>query len=367
MYPIQTFSNVSDAELQEKESSRQIIRSDNLLHSHLILHDEGNSIYQSFDINMPYLMIYESMNLAANASIYQEFSENNKVLVGSPYKDFINRSRKLHFHNFYELTFVLSGQLSMKIEDEYIMYRQGDCCLCNKNIHHLELMESDTEILLILMQEEYVQNVFGTNLFYDDKGNAHSISTVFDSFISTNKNNPVYDAKIYADYRCLHPESSESILRLINRMILEISGTHSGKSHMMKALLCRLLETIEDKHLYTGEIHKARLSNEEQIIYKITEAYQKKNGIFSRSEIEKITGYNADYVERILKRHTGKTLSQYGREFLMQKAAELLKNTDLSIEKICGRLGYSNRYYFNRLFIAKYEMTPSEYRKSLKK
>lgn len=361
MYLKQTFS---DKQPSKQQLSRRIIRSDSLCSSHLILHDNGNSIYQSFDIDMPYLLIYESMNLAANTSIYQEFSENSKVLLGSPYEEFMHRSRKLHFHNFYELTFVLSGELRMNIEDEYIVYRQGDCCLCNKNIHHLELMEMDTEILLILMQEDYVQDVFGENLFYDHMGLTHPVKTVFDSFISTNKNSPGYDAKIYADYKCLHPDTVESMLTLINQMIMEISGTRSGKSHMMKALLCRLFEAIEDNTLYDGKIHKARLSNEEQIIYKITEAYQKKNGIFSRTEIETITGYNGDYVERILKRHTGKTLSQYGREFLMEKAADFLKNTDLTIDAICGKLGYTNRYYFNKKFSEKYKMTPSQFRKS---
>ena len=88
------------------------------------------------------------------------------------------------------------------------------------------------------------------------------------------------------------------------------------------------------------------------------------NGIFSPAEIEKITGYNGDYVERIIKRYTGKTLSAYGREFLVQKAADLLKHTDLSIEEICRRQGYSNRYYFNKIFFEKYGITPSQYRKT---
>ena len=42
----------------------------------------------------------------------------------------------------------------------------------------------------------------------------------------------------------------------------------------------------------------------------------------------------------------------------------LLKDTDLSIEEICGRMGYSNRYYFNRIFAEKYGMTPSEFRRA---
>lgn len=366
MYLKQTFSSEPDIHLHENLSGRKIIRSEDLSYTHLILHDEGDSIYQSFDIDMPYLVLYEAVNIDADTSIYQEFSENNKVLTGTPYKEFITRakSKKLHFHNFYELTFVLSGELTMKIEDEYIVYHQGDCCLCNKNIHHLELMEQNTEIVLFLMKEEYLHDVFSTNYYYDRMGNPHPIRTVFDSFFSENEKNPMYDAKVYADYRCLNPESSEPILAVVNQMITEISEIRSGKCHMMKALLCRFFEMIENSFLYRGEIHRARLSNEEQIIYQITEAYRKKDGIFSRSEIEKITGYNGDYVERIVKRHTGKTLLAYGREFLIQKAATLLKNTDFSIDKICTQLGYSNRYYFNKIFTGKYGMTPSEFRKT---
>lgn len=358
MYPKQTFFNKNSA-------NRKISRSDDLSYTHLILHDKESSVYQSFDIDMPYLILYKSVNIAADTSIYQEFSENNKVLTKMSYKDIMTSptSNKLHFHNFYELTFVLSGELTMKIEDKYIVYRQGDCCLCNKNIHHLELMEQDTEIVLFLMKEEYLHDVFRTNYYYDRMGNPHPIKTVFDSFFSENKKNPMYDAKVYADYRCLNLELSEPILTIVNMMITEISEIHSGKCHMIKALLCRFFEMIENSSLYQGEIHRARLSNEEQIIYQITEAYRKKDGIFSRAEIEKITGYNSDYVERIIKRHTGKTLLTYGREFLLLKAAELLKNTNFSVEEICRRLGYSNRYYFNRIFEKQFGMMPSEFRK----
>ena len=78
---------------------------------------------------------------------------------------------------------------------------------------------------------------------------------------------------------------------------------------------------------------------------------------------KKITGYNGDCVERIVKRHTGKTLSAYGRDFLIQKTAELLRDTDLSIAEICERQGDSNRYYFNKIFAEKYGMKPSEFRR----
>lgn len=363
MYPKTIFSKKAANHLQEHIWDRKIRQSEDMNASHLILFDESSSVYQFFDINMPYLVIYESLNIGADSMIYQEFSENNRIFSERPYSEFVTQSRRLHSHNFYELTFVLSGQLTMRIEDENIIYNQGDCCICNRNIHHMELMEQDTEIVLFLMKEEYIHDAFDTNYYYDRKGRPLSIGTVFDVFFSENRKNPLYDAKIYADYRILQEDSLESLLEIMNQMVTEIAGTHSGKSHMMKALLCRFFEMLENDAVYKEEVHWARLSNEEQIIYQITEAYKKKNGIFSRTDIEKITGYNGDYVERIVKRHTGKTLSAYGRDFLIQKAAELLRETDMSIGEICEQQGYSNRYYFNKIFAAKYGMKPSEFRK----
>ncbi|WP_394922486.1 helix-turn-helix domain-containing protein [uncultured Robinsoniella sp.] len=365
MYRKTTFSKEIIGYAQESIADREIIRSENMDRSHLILFDDTGSLYQFFDINMPYLVIYESVNIGANTMVYQEFSENNKILKERAYTDLADQTRKLHSHNFYELTFVLSGRLTMRIEDENIMYNPGDCCLCNRNIHHMELMDQDTEIVLFLIKEDYVHDVFDTNYYYDRKGSPHLVGTIFDVFFSENKKNPLYDAKVYADYRMLYHDSLEPLLTIMNQMITEISGTHSGKSHMMKALLCRFFEMLENDTIYQEEVHWARLSNEEQIIYQITEAYKKKNGIFTREEIEKITGYNGDHVERIVKRHTGKTLLAYGREFLVQKAAELLRDTDLSIVEICEQLGYSNRYYFNKIFTGKYGVTPSVFRQKI--
>ena len=38
-----------------------------------------------------------------------------------------------------------------------------------------------------------------------------------------NRENPMYDAKVYADYRCKNAEASESALGIVNQMITEIS------------------------------------------------------------------------------------------------------------------------------------------------
>ena len=152
-------------------------------------------------------------------------------------------------------------------------------------------------------------------------------------------------------------------LRLINQMILELTAEHLGKRYMVRGLLCRFLELLEHSSAYRSEVHSAKLSREEQIVYQIARAYRKRSAIMSREEVEQLTGYCSDHVERIVKRHSGMTLSEYGRLFLLQKAATLLKETDRSVGEICEELGYANRTYFNRIFQQRYGLTPAAYRR----
>ena len=186
---------------------------------------------------------------------------------------------------------------------------------------------------------------------------------MFGRFFAENRRNPLYDAKVYADVRSPDPPLREASLCLINQMVDELSEDHLGKNYMTRALLCRLLELMETSPAYRAQVHSAKLSREEQVVYKIARAYRKRETILTRPEVEKLTGYCSDHVERIVKRHTGMTLSEYGRLFLLQKAAQLLRDSELSVGEICERLGYSNRTYFNRIFLARYGRTPADYRK----
>lgn len=348
----------------ETITNREFSRHHDMTHSNLVLNDSPNSLYQYFEINMPYLILYESINPASNLSGYMEFTENSFLDASTPYAEYIqNASPKLHSHDFYELTFVMSGELTMRIEDDYITYHAGECCLCNKNIHHAEQLQQSAEIILFLLKEDYVRDVFENNYYYDKDGRSHAIDSIFQHFFIENRKLSLYDAKVYTDFKLNSSIPDYSYFSIINQMIEEISSIHSGKSHMMKALFCRFMEMLCDTDLYETVIHCAKLSNDEQIICQIADAYQNKMGIYTREEIEAITGYNSDYVERIVKRSIGKTLSEYGRSFLIRKAADMLQHTDLSIGNICESLGYSNRYYFNQIFCREYGMTPSQYRK----
>lgn len=58
---------------------------------------------------------------------------------------------------------------------------------------------------------------------------------------------------------------------------------------------------------------------------------------------------------------TGETPVEYIRSFKLEKAAELLEKSDMTISEIAYQTGFSTPNYFARAFKAKYNMLPSEY------
>lgn len=65
---------------------------------------------------------------------------------------------------------------------------------------------------------------------------------------------------------------------------------------------------------------------------------------------------------RKFKRISGRTPSEFIKEYRFEHAARLLRTTDLTVQEIMYRVGISNKSYFYREFQAKYGMRPREYR-----
>jgi AraC family L-rhamnose operon regulatory protein RhaS len=63
------------------------------------------------------------------------------------------------------------------------------------------------------------------------------------------------------------------------------------------------------------------------------------------------------------KKYTGQSVNQYLIQLRLTMASTLLRDTELSIEEICERTGFSDISYFSKVFKKKLNHTPSEYRK----
>jgi AraC-like DNA-binding protein len=75
----------------------------------------------------------------------------------------------------------------------------------------------------------------------------------------------------------------------------------------------------------------------------------------------------AEHLIRTFKKHTGETPLQYIINKRLESAKTLLKiKPALDVKQIAEMVGYENPNYFSRIFKCNTNMTPSEYRQTLK-
>ena len=65
-----------------------------------------------------------------------------------------------------------------------------------------------------------------------------------------------------------------------------------------------------------------------------------------------------------LKKHHGMSAARYLNHFRIQKACDLLANTDALIKHLSWKVGFRDSNYFCRVFKKEVGMSPTEYRKS---
>ncbi|MEF3304468.1 AraC family transcriptional regulator [Paenibacillus sp. GYB003] len=83
---------------------------------------------------------------------------------------------------------------------------------------------------------------------------------------------------------------------------------------------------------------------------------------FDASHMAKTLHFDADYLSRCLKKHTGMSALQYATHLRIEKAKELLRATPLSVERIAETAGFGDATYLIRQFRKKTGMTPKRYR-----
>ena len=69
------------------------------------------------------------------------------------------------------------------------------------------------------------------------------------------------------------------------------------------------------------------------------------------------------YLCLLFKQETGSTIKEYLTKIRIEKAADLLDQTDRKVIDICYDVGYRDTKYFSRLFRKQIGTSPAEYRK----
>lgn len=100
------------------------------------------------------------------------------------------------------------------------------------------------------------------------------------------------------------------------------------------------------------------------VIFEVkTYVYENFDKCLSLEALGEVVHLHPAYLSKIFKEITGENLSGYIADIRMQKAAELLEQTDLRVHEVMETVGYQKSQYFAKLFKEKFGVTPKEYRR----
>lgn len=299
----------------------------------------------------------EYLDLNANQILvifYQSASDNYARIAGNVYQFIVRQFKK-------ECYIAVSRKISnVKICPQ--IYQELESLMENKFYH------TDTRVFLAdgETDEEGVSSVGGTSEYQKrlkEDIRLKDFTHLWEDYrkLNTQIRNESMDSQMYVKFIY-----SELVKDLFEKM--GASGTR------------QLMEAIEE--IYQSGSLSAICRCVERCIREFeAKSVQSDDGI--RSDVDKVKNYinihygeelNTDklaalvylspgYFSYVFKKETGMNLSRYIKECRMERAKELLKETNMKIVQICGKVGFSNVSYFCQSFREYCGVSPEKYRK----
>lgn len=158
------------------------------------------------------------------------------------------------------------------------------------------------------------------------------------------------------------PYSDPLLKKMMLSEVPPLGGQQVIKNYL-ELLLINLMRSESEKNNSTA-VFLLREQYDEIISDKVIE-YMKAHidGVISVDDICTELHYNRSYIYRQFKKTTENSIMSYFVKMKINKAKELLRNTDMSISDISSKLSFDNPNYFSKVFKKNTGYSPLNYRK----
>lgn len=350
----------------------QLFQKYNVKKSALLFHNYSNKCSSYVELSSQYLLLYENIHVSNNHFSLIEFNNAGYYSVHTKYTDVSQLGEQpLHRHDYCEITYVISGELHLRIEDQTYTLHAGEYSLCNSHVRHAEHHDSNCEFVLIMLQSSFIQDLVRLDYQFSLDNSSfveYPVIRCLTSFLETETFSSAASKEyIVGKQKNFSLTQNDEMLCLINDMIHVLSERIPGNHFLFMSNLCRFLGKLNSQQEYSISSYHIKSDSLEDLFIRTSFIIEERKGNISRSDLQEILGYSGDYLTRVIRKFTGMNFMEYAQEFSLKEAAHLLVETDINISEICLILGYTNRTHFNKLFQRKYRIPPKAYRLSHKK
>ncbi|HEY5587107.1 MAG TPA: AraC family transcriptional regulator [Ruminiclostridium sp.] len=249
-----------------------------------------------------------------------------------------------HTHTWFEANYVVSGNMITVIENTSYKVNAGDFFVISPGVEHSHkyLIDIPHQGLCIRWQLEKNN---GMKVPMQE-----SMFTLLDSL---------------RDWRIGVINDSYSIFNIFLRIIEE--GEKDFSSLSIKLSFIKIISTLAEINIPLKSKEKDSVINSDSLVKKI-EIYLN-DVLFEEIDVNTLAAamhMSYGHLSRKYKKLTGKTIILRLCEIRLEKSTMLLKNSEYYIKEIAEKVGFSNQYYFSKMFKEAYNISPSEYRKLYK-
>ncbi len=121
--------------------------------------------------------------------------------------------------------------------------------------------------------------------------------------------------------------------------------------------MARIVRRFSDLVLYLPHLGHARALR--RVVHHLRRSIHRQTSV---SEAAEIAGLSVSHFSRVFHEEMGETYVAYGRRIRCERAADLLRDTELPVVEIASRCGYDDHSYFSRVFKKVTGRSPSDVR-----
>ena len=252
-----------------------------------------------------------------------------------------------HRHNFIEVLYVCQGQLTNIIGGKEVVIRQGELLFLNQYTRHeiLPAGEKDIAINFMILPEFF-------DVAYTMAGNNNVLADFLVNVLRQDDERGEY----------LHFKVAEvlQIQNLLENMIYSLVTGKGDQNRInqttMGLIFLYLLESVQYAEM--------RLPNQyENMIAMTTLDYiEQQYRTATLTELCEQLHLPMHMLSKMIKKNTGFNFKELLQRKRLNKAVELMCETDLPISDIIAAVGYENGSYFHRVFKERYHTTPRAFR-----
>ena len=242
----------------------------------------------------------------------------------------------LHWHSPCEIVRIISGELTINMEESAVHVKTDEIVFINQEIIHGYTPESciyevvDFDLNAILMRTSLCKNILHT---------------------FANKQIRILP---------FHPIKNADLYDITNRLFRLASQKSDEKDLLLLSVLFELLGTIFFQHHYTENFKVSKnTSRFRPLLDYIDTSFM--NPITS-AEMAKISKMSPNHFGKAFFNYFGQTPMAFLNTYRLERACVLLINTDLSVTDIAYRCGFYDTSHFVKAFKKYKKTTPKKYR-----